>query len=82
MAYHITWKALHTKRDKHHFYFWNLSKYKTERQKMGEHGILCPPILKRGADTSPVSNTKLRPWSALFAEQFEECQEDFRMPQF
>jgi len=26
---HLTWKALHTKRDKHQFYFWNLSKYKT-----------------------------------------------------
>ena len=23
----LTWKALHAKRDKHHFYFWNLSKY-------------------------------------------------------
>jgi len=29
VAYHLTWKALHTKRDKHHFYFWNLAKYKT-----------------------------------------------------
>jgi len=29
VAYYLTWKALHTKRDKHHFYFWNLSKYKT-----------------------------------------------------
>jgi len=28
-ALHLTWKPLHTKRDKHHFYFWNLSKYKT-----------------------------------------------------
>jgi len=29
VTYHLTWSALHTKRDKHHFYFWNLSKYKT-----------------------------------------------------
>jgi len=29
MAYNQTWKALHTKHDQHHFYFWNLSKYKT-----------------------------------------------------
>jgi len=29
MVYHLAWKVLHTKRDKHHFYFWNLSKYKT-----------------------------------------------------
>jgi len=29
VAYHLTWKAHHTKRDKHHFYFWNLTKYKT-----------------------------------------------------
>jgi len=24
VAYHLTWKALHTKREKHHFYFWTL----------------------------------------------------------
>jgi len=29
VAYHPTWKAHHTKRDKHHFYFWNPTKYKT-----------------------------------------------------
>jgi len=29
VAYHLPWKAHHTKRDKHHFYFWNLTKYKT-----------------------------------------------------
>jgi len=28
VAYHLSWIALHTKRDKH-FYFWILSKYKT-----------------------------------------------------
>jgi len=28
-TYHLTWKAHHTKRDKHHFCFWNLTKYKT-----------------------------------------------------
>jgi len=28
MAYHLTYKALPPKRNKHHFYFWNLSKYK------------------------------------------------------
>jgi len=39
----LTWKALHTKRDKHHFYFWNFSKYKTWREKVGGHRILCPP---------------------------------------
>jgi len=25
-VYHLTWKALYTKRDKRHFCFWNLSK--------------------------------------------------------
>jgi len=25
----LTWKALHTKRDKRHFYIWSLSTYKT-----------------------------------------------------
>jgi len=29
VAYHLTWKALHTKRDKHNLHFWNYSKYKT-----------------------------------------------------
>jgi len=29
VAYHLTSKPLHTKRDKHHFYVWNLSKCKT-----------------------------------------------------
>ena len=29
VAYHLTWKALHTKHDKQYLYFWTLSKYKT-----------------------------------------------------
>ena len=51
MAYHLTWKALHIKRDKHHLYFWNLSKYKTYEKKLGGtwHNM------------SPASPTKLRP---------------------
>jgi len=63
MAYHLTWKALHTKCDKHHFYFWNLSKYKHTEKKVEGHGILCPPRLKKWGDTSSVLPTKLRPYS-------------------
>ena len=46
MAYHLAWKAFHTKRDKHHFHFWNFSKYKTEREKSeGDttYYVPCPP---------------------------------------
>jgi len=35
-----------------------------KRKKCGGHGILCPPRLKKWGDTSPVSPTKLRPWSS------------------
>ena len=58
----LTWKALHTKRCKRHFHFWNFSKYKTCRKKWGGHGILYP-TWKSGGNTSPVSPTKLRPCS-------------------
>jgi len=41
---HLTWKALHTKCDKHHFYFCNLSKYKTWRENVWRTWhIISPP---------------------------------------
>jgi len=43
---HLTRKAIHTKSDKHHLYFWNLIKYKTKREKCGGHSILYPHPLK------------------------------------
>jgi len=61
VAYHLIWKALHTKRGKHHFYFWNLSKYKTQREKSGGTWHIMSPRLKKWGDTFPVSPTKLRP---------------------
>jgi len=36
-------------------------------KKVGGHGILCPPRLKKWGDTSPVSPTKLRPWLWLYS---------------
>ena len=61
VAYHLIWKALHTKRGKHHFYFWNLSKYKTQREKSGGTWHIMSPRLKKWGDTFPVSPTKLHP---------------------
>jgi len=40
---------------------------KPKEKKVGEHGILCPPRLKKWGDTSPVSPTKLRPCLAQLA---------------
>jgi len=40
--------ASNMKRDKRHFCFCNLSKYKTKRKMCGRHSILCPHRLKSG----------------------------------
>ena len=54
VAYHLTYKALHTKRHKHHFYFWNLSKYKTWREKNGgDMAYYVPPVSKSGGTRPP-----------------------------
>jgi len=48
VADHLTWKPLHRKRDKHHFYFLKpLQIQNLKRKKWGGHGILCPPRLKK-----------------------------------
>jgi len=58
---HLTWKALHTKRGKRHFYFWNFSKYQTWKEKVVERWHIIYPSHKQEGNTSPVSPTKLRP---------------------
>jgi len=35
---------------------------KPKEQKVGGHGILCSPRMKKWGDTSPVSPTILRSW--------------------
>jgi len=76
-----TWEALQAKRGKRHFHFWNFSKYKIWREKVGGtwhiisphlkkwggHCILYPPIWKSGGHTSLVSPTKLRPWLKAYS---------------
>ena len=52
-AYHLTWKALVAKRGKRHFYFWNFSKYKTWREKVGDIAYYIHPIWKSGGTRPP-----------------------------
>jgi len=51
------WKALHTKRDKRRFYFFNLWKYKPKEKNVGGLGTLYPRRLKMWRDTTPVPPT-------------------------
>jgi len=46
---------------------------KPKEKKVGGHGILCPPSLKKWGDTSPVSPTKLRLWMWLSRMRPEFC---------
>jgi len=60
---HLTWKTLHTKSDKRHIWFWNLSKYKPYEQNVGDMAYYCiSPPSKNVGTCPPCPPTKLRPW--------------------
>jgi len=42
---------------------------KPKDKKVGGHGILCLPRLKKWGDTSPLSPTKLRPWPTVLTSK-------------
>jgi len=71
VAYHLIWKGLHTKRDKHHVFFETPQIQNLKRKKMGGMAQYIPTVWKSGRDTSPVSLTKLRPWWVLQKREWE-----------
>jgi len=43
-VYRLKWKALHTKRDKRHFHFWNITYTKFKKKSMGEMAYYIPTV--------------------------------------
>ena len=61
VAYHLIWKALHTKRGKHHLYLKPLQIQNLKIKNGGNMAYYVLPTWKSEGGTFPVSPTKLHP---------------------